>query len=353
VRSVEPTATCQPVGSYRLKVLQPAAAEADDCVDAFGRRPRYLRLSVTARCNLRCLYCAPESEEPLGPSTDRLSDDELLRLVRVFVRLGIRKVRFTGGEPLLRPGLPALMKSVCDLDGVDEIALTTNAFLLNQYLDELTDAGLQSVNISCDTLREDRFFQITRRRGIDRVRTAIDGALAHPVVRRVKINVVVMRGINDDEIGDFVALCAHPKIDVRFIEFMPTADIAYSRDMLMPEAEVRARISQPLEPIAGSDPSAPATMWSLPGLPGRIGFISTMTHKFCSLCDRVRVTADGRVARCLFAEELLDLRAYLRAGAADGEVRKALIAYWQGKPAGHRLDDPDFHGRPTMIAVGG
>jgi cyclic pyranopterin phosphate synthase len=322
-------------------------------VDAFGRRPRYLRLSVTGRCNFRCLYCAPESEAPVGPSPDGLADEELLRLVRVFVSLGIRKVRITGGEPLLRPGLPALMKTICDLDGVDEIAMTTNAFLLTRHLGELTDAGLQSVNISCDTLREDRFFQITRRRGVGRVRDAIDQALAHPAMRRVKINVVVMRGINEDEIGDFVALCSHPKVDIRFIEFMPTADIAYSRDMLMPEAEVRARIGRPLEPIASADPSAPATMWSLPDMPGRIGFISTMTHKFCSLCDRVRVTADGRVARCLFAEELLDLRGYLRAGASDRDVRSALIGYWSGKPAGHRLDDPDFHGRPSMIAVGG
>ena len=325
----------------------------DDCVDAFGRGPRYLRLSVTGRCNLRCLYCAPEEANPENPIPDGMSDPEMLRLVRVFVTLGVRKVRFTGGEPLLRAGLPALMKSVRAMPGVEEIGLTTNAFLLARYLDELADAGLTTINISCDTLREDRFFQITRRRGIDRVRSAIAAALAHSAIRRVKINMVVMRGINSDEIGDFAAMCAHPKIDVRFIEFMPTADVVYSQEMMMSEADIRQRIGAQLEPVTGGDPSAPATLWSHPDWPGRIGFISTMTHKFCSLCDRIRVTADGRVARCLFAEELLDLKALIRSGASDRQIRDALAAYWSGRPAGHRLDDPDFHGRPTMIAVGG
>ncbi len=347
----EPTTVRRSAGSARLIPL-PVVPE-DDCVDAFGRRPRYLRLSVTGRCNLRCLYCAPEDDDPGTLSPEGISDADMLRLVSVFVTLGVRKVRFTGGEPLLRPGLPGLMKSVRALHGVEEIALSTNAFLLTRYLDELIDAGLQTVNISCDTLKEDRFYQITRRRGIERVRNAIAEALAHPAIRRVKINMVVMRGINSDEIGDFVALCAHPKIDVRFIEFMPTADVAYAREMMMSEAEIRQRIGADLEPVLDGDPSAPASLWSHPDWPGRIGFISTMTHKFCSLCDRVRVTADGRVARCLFAEQLLDLKGLIRSGTSDRQIRDAVIAYWSGKPAGHRLDDPDFHGRPTMIAVGG
>lgn len=347
----EPTTVRRSAGFARLIPL-PILPD-DDCADAFGRRPRYLRLSVTGRCNLRCLYCAPEEDDPGILSPEGLSDAEILRLVPVFVTLGVRKVRFTGGEPLLRPGLPKLMKSVRALPGVEEIALSTNAFLLTRYMDELIDAGLQTVNISCDTLKEDRFYQITRRRGVDRVRHAIEAALVHSAIRRVKINVVVMRGINGDEIGDFVALCAHPKIEVRFIEFMPTADVAYTREMMMPEAEIRQRIGADLEPVLGGDPSAPASLWSHPEYPGRIGFISTMTHKFCSLCDRVRVTADGRVARCLFAEQLLDLKALIRSGATDRQMRDTLAAYWSGKPAGHRLDDPEFHGRPTMIAVGG
>lgn len=351
--SVEPIAVLQPIGSYCLRVLPNATTAAGDCVDELGRRPRYLRLSVTGHCNLRCLYCMPESEELIGRSPDGLTDEELLRLARIFVSLGVCKVRFTGGEPLLRAGLPALMKSVRNLNGVKEIALTTNAFLLTRYLNELVDGGLKTVNISCDTLQEDRFFQITGRRGVARVRSAIEEALAHPGLRRVKINVVVMRGINDEEIPDFVALCVNPKIDVRFIEFMPVADIAYSHDMMVPEAEIRERIGRKLEPVADPNPSAPATLWSLRDMPGRIGFISTMTHKFCSLCDRIRVTADGRIARCLFAERLLDLKALLRSDAPDGRIRSALVEYWSGKPPGHRLDDPDFHGRPTMIAVGG
>ena len=351
MKLIEPTMERRPAGSVHLISLP--VFNQHECVDAFGRRPRYLRISVTGRCNLRCLYCAPEEENTGGPAPDGLPDEEVLRVVRVLVTVGVRKVRFTGGEPLLRPGLPALMKAVRAMDGVEEIALTTNAFLLTRYLDELVGAGLETINISCDTLREDRFFQITRRRGAWRVQEAIAAALAHTGIRRVKINMVVMRGINDDEIPAFVAMCADPRIDVRFIEFMPTADIAYAREMMMSEAEIRERIGSQLTPLAGEDPAAPATLWSHPDFPGRIGFISTMTHKFCSLCDRIRVTADGRVARCLFAEQLLDLKAVIRSGASDREMREALVDYWSGKPAGHRLDDPDFHGRPTMIAVGG
>ncbi len=324
-----------------------------DCLDAFGRRPRYLRLSVTGRCNLRCLYCAPETDEPGRATADTLSDAEILRLVRLFSHMGVRKVRFTGGEPLLRSGLPDLMKAVRTIEGIEEIALSTNAYLLEQHLDRLAGAGLTNVNISCDTLRGERFVRITRRRGLDRVERAIAAALAHPAIRRVKINMVVMRGINDDEIPAFVGLCANSKIDVRFIEFMPTAEVIYSHDLLVPEAEIREQIGCRLIPADGEDPSSPARMWIHPDLPGRIGFVSTMTHKFCSMCNRVRVTADGRVARCLFAETLFDLRSLLQSGARDEDILPELTAYWSGRPAGHRLDDPSFLGRPTMIAVGG
>lgn len=349
--SAPPAVSSRRTSLFSLPVVD--SSVSSECVDAFGRRPRYLRLSVTARCNFRCLYCAPEADDPSRPDPNALTDSEILRLTRIMTSIGVRKVRFTGGEPLLRRGLPALMKQVGALPGVDEIALSTNAFLLAGHLDDLADAGLTSVNISCDTMREDRFAQITRRRGVARILDAIERALRHTAIARVKINVVVMRGINDDEIPAFIEWCANPKIDVRFIEFMPTAEVAYGREVLVPEAEIRARIGVPLTRIADTDPSAPATLWRLPDRPGRVGFISTMTHKFCSLCDRIRVTADGRVARCLFAEALLDLRGLLRSGDSDQEIRDALVSYWSGKPAGHRLDDPNFLGRPTMIAVGG
>jgi cyclic pyranopterin phosphate synthase len=185
------------------------------------------------------------------------------------------------------------------------------------------------------------------------VRSAINASLVHSGITRVKINMVVMRGINDDEVPAFVELCANPKIDVRFIEFMPTTDVVYSRDLLVPEMEIRARIERPLVPVPVTDPSAPARMWMVADLPGRVGFISTMTHKFCSFCDRIRVTADGRVARCLFADTLLDLRSLIRTGGDDTAILREFSSYWSGKPARHRLDDPDFLGRPTMIAVGG
>lgn len=324
-----------------------------DCRDALGRRPRYLRIAVTARCNLRCIYCAPEEEHPGRPEAAAMSDAEILRLVGLLVRVGVRKVRFTGGEPLLRPGLPSLMKSIHAINGVDEICLSTNAYLLERQLDELIDAGLTTVNISLDSMREDRFEQITRFSGVGRVRRAIDLAVARPEITRVKINMVVMRGINDDEIGAFVQLCENPKVDVRFIEFMPTAEVDYSRDLMVPESEIRLRIGRSLRPISDADPTAPAKLWQVDGLPGRVGFISTMTHKFCANCTRLRITADGRIANCLFSETLLDLKSLMRAGANDNEMLDALIAYWKTKAPAHRLDDPEFLGRPTMIAVGG
>ncbi|HWO56607.1 MAG TPA: GTP 3',8-cyclase MoaA [bacterium] len=324
-----------------------------DCRDALGRRPRYLRIAVTARCNLRCLYCAPEGDDPHRPEAAALSDEELLRVARLAARIGVRKVRFTGGEPLLRHGLPSLMKTIRALPGVAEICLSTNGYLLEQQLESLVEAGLSTVNISLDTMRADRFVRITRHRGVERVRRALEAALAHPAMRRVKVNMVVMRGINDDEIPAFIDLCADPKIDVRFIEFMPTAEVDYSRDMLVPEAEVRQRIGRRLSPILSDDPTAPARLWKLEGLPGRVGFISTMTHKFCANCTRLRVTADGRIANCLFSETLLDLKRLMRGGTSDDEITQALVAYWKTKAPAHRLDDPAFLGRPTMIAVGG
>lgn len=324
-----------------------------DCRDAFGRRPRYLRIAVTGRCNLRCIYCAPDADVPGRAEADVLTDEEILRLVRLFVRIGVRKVRFTGGEPLLRPGLPALMKVVHEVSGVNEICLSTNAYLLERHLDELIDAGLSTVNISLDSMREDRFVQITRAAGVDRVMRAISRAADHPAIRRVKINSVIMRGINDDEIGSFVALAANPKIDIRFIEFMPTAEVDYSRDLLVPEAEIRLRVGHSLRPVVDDDPTAPAKLWHVDGLPGRIGFISTMTHKFCANCTRIRLTADGRIANCLFSESLLDLKSMLRNGSDERELLDAVITYWKTKAPAHRLEDPSFLGRPTMIAVGG
>ena len=282
-----------------------------------------------------------------------MTDAEIKRLVGLLVRIGVRKVRFTGGEPLLRNGLPSLMKSIHSIDGIEEICLSTNAYLLERDLSVLIDAGLSTVNISLDTMREDRFLQITRSAGVDRVRRAIDAAISHPAIRRVKINTVIMRGINDDEIGDFVEMCTEPKVDIRFIEFMPTAEVEYSENLMVPEDEIRLRIGRSLAPVHNEDPTAPAKLWSIDGLKGRVGFISTMTHKFCANCTRLRITADGRIANCLFSETLLDLKSLMRTGASDGEILNAVVAYWQTKAPAHRLEDPTFLGRPTMIAVGG
>ncbi len=303
--------------------------------DSFGRRVDYLRLSVTDRCNLRCIYCMPPEGIPLKPAGEILSYEELLRCVRVAASLGVRKVRVTGGEPLVRGGLAGFLRSLSSVPGIGDLGMTTNGIGLADAAAELRDAGLRRVNISLDTIRRDRYAEITRR---DRLADALRGieAAIRAGFSPVKINVVLLNGLLPGEIDDFLEMARARALEVRFIERMPvgclpsggyvSADRIRDRILSLPGAVERE----------GGGPSA-AVRYEVPGFAGTLGIISPVSRKFCSLCNRLRVSADGRIRSCLFSRETFDLRSLLRRGGSDREVadlyRKAVSA----KPEGNDL----------------
>ena len=326
---------------------------AGPLVDSFGRTVRDLRVSVTDRCNFRCSYCMPEEGMQWMPRDDLLTYEELARVARVCVeRFGFDGVRITGGEPTVRAHLPVLVGMLAALD-VD-VAMTTNGATLPLLADDLRRAGLRRVNISCDSLRRDRFAAITRRDALPQVLEGIDAALAAGF-DPVKVNVVTMRGVNDDEAVDFAAFGRERGVVVRFIEFMPLdADGAWSMEKVVPAAETVAAVDAvfPLEPVAHGP--EPATRWRYRDGGGEIGAIASVTQPFCGNCDRVRLTADGQFRTCLFATDELDLRALLRSGATDDELAGALAAAVGAKWAGHRIGQVTFV-RParSMSQIGG
>jgi len=326
---------------------------AGSLVDSFGRTVRDLRVSVTDRCNFRCSYCMPEEGMQWMPRDDLLTYEELARVARVCVeRFGFDGVRITGGEPTVRAHLPVLVGMLAALD-VD-VAMTTNGATLPLLADDLRRAGLRRVNISCDSLRRDRFAAITRRDALPQVLEGIDAALAAGF-DPVKVNVVTMRGVNDDEAVDFAAFGRERGVVVRFIEFMPLdADGAWSMEKVVPAAETVAAVDAvfPLEPVAHGP--EPATRWRYRDGGGEIGAIASVTQPFCGNCDRVRLTADGQFRTCLFATDELDLRALLRSGATDDELAGALAAAVGAKWAGHRIGQVTFV-RParSMSQIGG
>ncbi|TML64255.1 MAG: GTP 3',8-cyclase MoaA [Actinobacteria bacterium] len=326
---------------------------AGPLVDSFGRTVRDLRVSVTDRCNFRCSYCMPEEGMQWMPRDDLLTYEELARVARVCVeRFGFDGVRITGGEPTVRAHLPVLVGMLAALD-VD-VAMTTNGATLPLLADDLRRAGLRRVNISCDSLRRDRFAAITRRDALPQVLEGIDAALAAGF-DPVKVNVVTMRGVNDDEAVDFAAFGRERGVVVRFIEFMPLdADGAWSMEKVVPAAETVAAVDAvfPLEPVAHGP--EPATRWRYRDGGGEIGAIASVTQPFCDNCDRVRLTADGQFRTCLFATDELDLRALLRSGATDDELAGALAAAVGAKWAGHRIGQVTFV-RParSMSQIGG
>ncbi|MEV7006720.1 GTP 3',8-cyclase MoaA [Streptosporangium sp. NPDC051022] len=325
-------------------------------VDRYGRVATDLRVSVTDRCNLRCTYCMPAEGLAWLPKDEVLTDDEIVRLVRVGVELlGIREVRFTGGEPLVRPGLTALVAGVAALTPRPGIAVTTNGLTLARRVGALAAAGLDRVNVSLDTLRPDRFRALTRR---DRLADVLDGleAAAASGLTRVKVNAVPMRGVNDDEACDLLSYCLERGYELRFIEQMPLdADRRWSRaDMVTAEevlASLRSRFT--LTPLPGRGAS-PAEHFLVDGGPARVGVIASVTRPFCGDCDRTRLTADGQIRSCLFSRTEDDLRALLRGGARDEDIAAAWRGTMAAKPAGHGVNDPSFvQPSRTMSAIGG
>lgn len=322
--------------------------------DRFGRRHSYLRIAVTDRCNLRCTYCMPAEGLAWQPHSRLLSFDEILRFAAICVRGGVKKIRLTGGEPLLRAGLPELVARLRSLPGLARIALTSNGTRLADMAGALRHAGCDAVNISLDSLRPDRFREITRRDDHASVLAGIDAAL-DAGFDAVKINVVVMRGINDDEIGEFIALAERRPLHVRFIEYMPFDSNGWDIGRLLPTPELRARIENitPLRPLPARRDGV-SRDYHLPGHRGTVGFISSMTEHFCDGCSRLRLTADGALKVCLFSAGEVDVRALLRGGADDHrieeEIRMALSGKWRQHPGAEEL--ARRHNR-AMIRIGG
>jgi GTP 3',8-cyclase len=321
--------------------------------DRHGRTATDLRVSLTDRCDLRCSYCMPAEGLPWLPRPELLSDDELVRLVRVAAGEGVTTVRLTGGEPLLRPGVVGLVQRVVEL-GV-RVALTTNGTALTRLAQPLADAGLDRVNVSLDTLRRDRFRELARRDRLDDVLAGLRAA-ADAGLGPVKVNAVLLRGVNDDEATDLLAWALDAGYELRFIEQMPLdPQHGWDRAQMVTADEVLARLGErfALTPLDGRG-SAPAESFLVDGGPGRVGVIGSVTRPFCGTCDRVRLTADGQLRTCLFARTESDLRGPLRAGATDEELAERMRAAVLGKLPGHGIDDPGFlQPQRPMSAIGG
>ncbi|MFJ5886295.1 GTP 3',8-cyclase MoaA [Kitasatospora cineracea] len=327
-------------------------------LDTHGRQAVDLRVSLTDRCNLRCTYCMPEEGLDWLGKPDLLTDEEIVRLVALAVgSLGVREVRFTGGEPLLRPGLVAIIAACAALEPRPEISLTTNGIGLARIAPALRDAGVDRVNVSLDTLDPDTFARLTRRR---RHQDVLDGLAAAEAagLRPVKLNAVLMRGVNDGEAADLLAWAIEHRYQLRFIEQMPLdAQHGWDRSRMVTAEEIlellRARFELTPEPAAARG-AAPAERWLVDGGPATVGVIASVTRPFCRACDRTRLTADGQVRNCLFATGETDLRGALRSGADDAELAELWRAAMWGKKAGAGIDRPEFlQPERPMSAIGG
>jgi cyclic pyranopterin phosphate synthase len=323
-------------------------------VDRHGRRHSYLRISITDRCNLRCSYCMPPQGIDWTPRPDILTGDEIVRLGGIFVGLGIDKIRLTGGEPLTRRDVDRIAARLSALPGLRTLAMTTNGISLASRAQGLRDAGLDALTISLDTLRRDRFREIARRDQFPAVMEGIEAALAAGFTP-VKINCVVMRGVNDDEILDFVGWAKDRPINIRFIEYMPFRDNHWSKGGLMPYADMRALIARHYEmiPLVG-DPTAVGKDFRLVGHSGTVSFVTSMTESFCGGCNRLRVTADGNIKSCLFHPAEKSLRDAMRSGADDGEIERLILLAVDGKPAAHPpIEELLTMDNRAMIEIGG
>lgn len=285
--------------------------------DGFGRLHTYLRISLVEHCNLRCRYCMPDEGLDWTPDEQILTDREIIRLAELFVHSGVRKIRLTGGEPLLRSGIESIASAIGALPGIRTLAMTTNGLLLRKKLPALKRAGLNLLNLSLDTLKPERFEAITRRKGLHLVMDALDLALEMGY-NPVKVNCVVMRGVNEDELTDFVALTRDRPVEVRFIEFMPFDGNQWDERHLVSYADMKSLIGERYELLKVKDgPNDTSRTYRVAGFKGRVGFITSMTDNFCEGCNRLRITADGHLKVCLFGRSEVCLRDAMRAGASD------------------------------------
>lgn len=323
--------------------------------DRFGRIHTYLRVSVTERCNLRCRYCMPAAGIPWKPRAHLLTFEEIERLVRIYARMGITKVRLTGGEPTARAGLSELVSALVAVPGIETVGLTTNGMKLDQLAKSLRTAGLNRLNVSLDTLRPERFEQIARRPGLERVMAGIEGA-QKAGFNPLRLNVVIIGGVNDDELEDFADWAQRQPIHVRFIEYMPFRDNEWQKARMIPWRDLLARLRRhwPLESTETNNPHAVARIFRAPGFVGTIGFIASMSEHFCDGCNRVRLTADGSLKSCLFQPAEWNLRDAMRMDASDEDleamIRQSLDGKWQHHPPAEELAKLDS---TTMTEIGG
>jgi len=325
-------------------------------VDGHGRRIGDLRLSVTDRCNFRCQYCMPAEGLPWLERSEVLTFEEIARLVGLLAGMGVRDVRLTGGEPLVRRDFPRLVEMLREIDDLHEIAVTTNGYLLERDAEALVRAGVDRFNVSIDSLQRDRFYAMTRRDALPRVLAGLERLAEFPEAHPIKINAVAMRGFTEQEAIPFARFAREHPYQVRFIEFMPLdADHAWSPDAVLTGEEIRAAIHArwPLQPEP-RDPHATARVYRFADGVGRIGFVNPVSEPFCGDCDRIRLTADGRLRTCLFSLNETDLRSPLRAGADDSELDRIVReAVWR-KELKHRVNEPGFvQPARTMSQIGG
>jgi cyclic pyranopterin phosphate synthase len=325
-------------------------------VDGHGRAIGDVRVSVTDRCNFRCQYCMPAEGLPWLERDEVLSYEELARIVSILGRMGVHDVRLTGGEPLARRNLSRLVEQLSADPNVRDLSLTTNGYLLRRQLPDLVAAGLKRLNVSLDSLARDRFFELTRRDALEEVLAGLEAAEAYPELRPIKVNAVALRGFSEDEAVRFAELARRKPYEVRFIEFMPLdADRTWGPERVLPNRELRDIIhaTYPLEPL-GRETSGTSTRYRFADGQGTIGFISPVSQPFCSDCNRIRLTADGRLRTCLFSLNETDLRAPLREGASDEELAGIVReAVWR-KELKHHINEPGFvQPERSMSQIGG
>ncbi|EFK11452.1 molybdenum cofactor biosynthesis protein A [delta proteobacterium NaphS2] len=325
-------------------------------IDHYQRHLNYLRISITDRCNLRCQYCMPPEGREKLRHEDILSYEEILRLARVAIRLGVDKIRLTGGEPLVRKDFPLLLPELMSIPGLKDVSITTNGIYLKEHLESILSAGVTRLNISLDSLRRDRYQQITGFDGFDRVHEAI--GLAHRMgFHPIKINMVVLDGINDDEVLDFARLSVRYPFHVRFIEYMPSGLLINNKPLRhVSNTVIRERLEavEPLIQIPREAIDGPTVRYRFKDAPGEIGFISPLTHHFCQICNRLRITANGHLRPCLLSDEELDLKGPMRSGATNRDLEKIFLEAADRKPRSHCLDtrdDTSLSGQ--MSAIGG
>jgi GTP 3',8-cyclase len=331
-------------------------AAREPLYDGHGRRIADLRVSVTDRCNFRCQYCMPAEGLPWLNREEILTFEEIERLVGLLVPMGVRDVRLTGGEPLVRREFPRLVSMLAAIDGIDDLSLTTNGYLLERDAEALVAAGIGRVNVSIDSLQRDHFFQITRRDALPRVLKGLEAIARYPSVRPIKVNALAIRGFTENEVEPFVEFARSTAFQVRFIEFMPLdADHAWEPDKVLTGRELRRMIGaiHPIEELP-REPSATARVFRFRDGQGEIGFVDPVSQPFCADCNRIRLTAEGKLRTCLFSLRETDLRGPMRAGADDDELERIIRdAVWR-KELKHRVNEPGFvQPARTMSAIGG